>query len=89
MRIISYTKKLDIQIAMLGQLKRFFDWHERRWNAWFEKRKWDRWFATFEHMKEMEKTERVMILSVLPYKDLEEAMDWKQWSHVINGGEMI
>jgi len=88
MRIISYPKKLDIQIAMLEKLKRFFDWHERRWKAYFLMKKWDRWYDTFVHMKEMDKSDRTMILSVLPYKDLEEAMTMKQWSHVINGGEM-
>ncbi len=79
--------KLKIQIMLLGQLMRFLNWHNKRWDRYFEMKKWNKWYDTFVHVKEMEKEDRVLILTVLPYKDLEEAITWQQWTHVLTGEE--
>jgi len=77
--------KLSFQIFCLHLSLRFFKWHEKRWNAYFNLKKWDKWCDAILVVRDMDKDMREIMLIGIPYKELEKAMEWKALEHVLTG----
>ena len=75
-----YTKDLILRwkILVYGQITCFFKWHNKRWDAYYEMKKFDKFHNTLVHVKTMDESDRSLILWGIPIKELKEAVVLRQ-----------